>query len=128
MTDELWILFAAVVLGIVHVSVDSFTFKAQAGNQYTVGPRDEQRERAGVAGRVHRAARNYTENFALFAAIILMLHVSGESSRLSLYGAYTWIAARSLYLIAYASGIPWTRTICWQAAMIGLIMMMVALF
>ena len=128
MNEELWTLFAAVVLGIVHVSVDSFTLKAQAGNKYTLGPRDEKVERQGVAGRVHRAARNYTENLALFTAVVFLLHATGESSSLSHYGAYAWIGARALYLIAYASGIPWTRTVCWQISMIGLIMMLVDLF
>lgn len=33
MNEELWALLAAVILGIVHLSVDSFTYKAQAGNK-----------------------------------------------------------------------------------------------
>jgi uncharacterized MAPEG superfamily protein len=81
MTAELWVLFAAVCLGIVHVSVDSFSFKAQVGNAYTVGARDEPIEREKVAGRLHRAARNYTENLVLFAAVVLMLHLTEHASR-----------------------------------------------
>lgn len=127
MTEDLWVLFAAVCLGLVHVSVDSFSFKAQVGNAYTVGARDEPVEREKVAGRLHRAARNYTENLVLFAAVVLMLHLTGHSRPLSQWGAYAWIAGRVAYLFAYWSGVPWVRTVCWQIAMIGLVMMMVAL-
>jgi uncharacterized MAPEG superfamily protein len=128
MTAAQWSLFAAVVLGIVHISADSFTFKAQVGNRYTIGPRDLPVERTGVAGRLHRAARNYTENVVLFAVVAYLLHTTGTSGAAGLYGAWTWVGARAAYLIAYASGIPWGRTVCWQVAMVGLVAMMVDLF
>lgn len=127
MTPELWSLAAAVLLGIVHVSADSFSFKALVGNEYTLSARDEGKVRTGVAGRLHRAARNYTENLALFAAVVFILHAAGISGPLTRWGAYLWIGGRVLYLPFYASGIPWTRTICWQVSMIGLVMMLAAL-
>jgi uncharacterized MAPEG superfamily protein len=128
MTAELWTLFAAVCLGIVHVSADSFSFKAQVGTAYTVGARDQPVERTAMAGRLHRAARNYTENLILFAAVVMMLHLSEHSQPLSNWGAYAWVVGRVAYLGAYASGLPWVRTVCWQVSMVGLVMMMVALF
>ena len=84
-------------------------------------------ERKGLAGRLHRAARNYTENLVLFAIVVVMLHLSGETEALARYGGYGWIGGRTLYILAYAGGIPWTRTVCWQASMIGLVLMMVDL-
>lgn len=128
MTADLWALFAAIVLGIVHVSADSFSFKAQVGNAYTVGPRDRAIERVGIAGRLHRAARNYTENFVLFVAMLFVLREAGQLERLGTIAAYAWVAGRGLYLAAYASGVPWVRTICWQIAMVGLTAMAVDLF
>jgi uncharacterized MAPEG superfamily protein len=127
MTTELWVLFAAVCLGIVHVSADSFSFKAQVGNAYTIGARDQPIERTDLAGRLHRAARNYTENLVLFAIVVVLLHLAGQSRPLSHAGAYMWIGGRAAYLFAYASGVPWVRTVCWQIAMVGLVLMMVAL-
>ncbi len=128
MAMELYILFAAVVLGLVHVSADSFSFKAQVGNEYTVGPRDEEIQREKVAGRLHRAARNYTENLVMFGCMVFLLHAADELGRLSLIGAWMWIAGRVAYLFAYASGIPWVRTICWQVAAVGLVLLMIELF
>ncbi len=128
MTGELWSLFSAVVLGLVHVSADSFSYKAQVGNEYTVGPRDDDRPRAAVAGRLHRAARNYTENLVLFVAVLFLLSAARESSPMSLYAAWVWVGARGAYLLAYGSGIPWTRTVCWQIAMVALLVMGADLF
>lgn len=36
MTYELWILLAAGLWGLVHLSAASFAFKSQVGNAYTV--------------------------------------------------------------------------------------------
>ncbi len=121
-------LVGAIGLGIVHVSADSFSFKAQVGNAYTVGPRDQDKEREGLAGRLHRAARNYTENLALFVAAVVLVEASGARHPACAYGAYAWVAGRALYLPAYASGIPYARTVCWQIAMIGLVAMLVGVF
>ena len=52
MSVEFWCLYGAMVLGLVHMTAASFTFKAQVGNGYTVGARDEpaQMSRTGHAG------------------------------------------------------------------------------
>ncbi len=128
MTPELWSLFAGVCLGIVHVSADSFSYKAHAGNAYTVSPRDEHVDRGPLGGRLHRAARNFTENLALFAAVVFLVHASGKASEMTAWASHVWVAGRAVYLPAYASGIRYFRTVCWQISMIALIVMMVALF
>jgi uncharacterized MAPEG superfamily protein len=128
MTFVTWCLFGAVALGIVHVSADSFSFKAQVGNAYTLGPRDEPKEREGMAGRLHRAARNYTENVALFVAAVVLVQMTQASHPLVDWGAGLWLGGRIAYLPGYASGIKWVRTVFWQVAMVGLVLMMVALF
>ena len=55
MTFELWSLLAATFWGLVHLSCASFSFKAQVGNAYSVGARDENIQPAGMAGRLQRA-------------------------------------------------------------------------
>jgi uncharacterized MAPEG superfamily protein len=76
---------------------------------------------------IPRARTRLGIRFVLFAAVVLMLHLTGYSRPLSQWGAYAWIASRVAYLFAYWSGVPWVRTVCWQVAMIGLVLMMVAL-
>lgn len=127
MSIEMMSLFGAMVLGLVHLTAASFTFKAQVGNTYTVGPRDDDKPRTGVAGRLDRAQRNFLETFAIFAAAVLMFHALGRSSSwLSEAGAVVYLVGRILFLPLYAMGTPWLRTLSWNLATAGLAMVMAA--
>lgn len=121
MTFDLWILLAAALLGLVHVSLSSFLYKGQEGNAYTVGPRDEPRPRKGVAGRLDRAQWNFLETFPLFAVCILVAHVSGTAGNLSWWGGVLYLGGRIAYLPLYALGVPWLRTFSWNIATLGLV-------
>lgn len=124
---EAWTLFGAMVLGLVHLTAASFTFKAQVGNAYSVGPRDEDRRPAGVAARLDRAQRNFLETFAIFAAAVLMLETLGRTGGwLSEAGGLIYLGGRTLFLPLYAAGVPWLRTFSWNAATLGLAMVMAA--
>jgi uncharacterized MAPEG superfamily protein len=124
---ESWALFGAMTLGLVHLSAASFSFKAQVGNAYTVGARDEEVRRVGIAGRLDRAQRNFLETFPIFAAAVLMLEVAGRTGWwVGEAGAALYLAGRVLFLPLYAAGVPWLRTLSWNAATAGLAMAMVA--
>jgi uncharacterized MAPEG superfamily protein len=124
MTVELWCLFAAMVLALVHLTAASFTFKAQVGNRYSVGPRDEDLRPTGIAGRLDRAQRNFLETFPVFVAAVLTIQYLGASSDLSRWGAVIYVAGRILFLPLYAAGLPWIRTFSWNAATLGLVLVM----
>jgi uncharacterized MAPEG superfamily protein len=128
MSVELWTLFGAMVIGLVHLTAASFTFKAQVGNAYSVGPRDEDLRPSGIAGRLDRAQRNFLETFAIFAAAVLMLELLHRSgSWLSVWGAGLYLGGRVLFLPLYALGVPWLRTFSWNIATLGLVMVMIAI-
>ncbi|MBA3548292.1 MAG: MAPEG family protein [Nannocystis sp.] len=127
MSIDLWMLFGAVILGLVHVGAASMSFKAQVGNRYTVGARDENLQPTHLAGRLERAQRNFGETFPLFAAVVLALQVTGKADTWTALGAELYLGGRIAYLPAYASGLPWIRTICWQVATIGLVIATVQL-
>jgi uncharacterized MAPEG superfamily protein len=122
---ELWCLFAAMVMALVHLSAASFTFKAQVGNRYAVGPRDEDLRPTGVAARLERAQRNFMETFPVFAAAVLTVEHVGAAGGLSHWGAAIYVAARILFLPLYAMGTPWLRTVSWNAATLGLALVMI---
>lgn len=122
MTTELWLLLAAAALGVVHISAASFSFKSQVGNRYTVGSRDEDLQRTGVAGRLHRAQQNYLETFAIFAVFVLLVHLSNVYGELSYWGSVLYVAGRLMFLPLYAWGIPWLRTISWNLATLGMVL------
>lgn len=122
MIFELWILLAATVLGLVHLSVASFTFKAQVGNKYTVGARDESIKPTGVAGRLYRAQSNFQETYPLFVACIILVFLTNSAGGLSYWGACLYLGGRVLFLPLYAIGIPWLRTFSWNVATLGLVL------
>lgn len=122
MTYELWTLLGAVLLGLVHLSAASFTFKAQVGNAYTVGPRDEGLQPKGVSARLYRANANFIETFPYFAACVLVVHLTQANGALSWWGCTLYIAGRVLFLPLYAAGTPWLRTLSWNAATLGLVL------
>ncbi len=124
MTLELWCLFLAMVLALAHLTAASFSFKAQVGDRYTVGPRDEDLRPSGLAGRLDRAQRNFLETFPVFVAAVLMVHLLGREGWLSMAGALTYLVGRVLFLPLYALGWPWVRTFSWNAATLGLVMVM----
>ncbi|NES17877.1 MAG: hypothetical protein F6K41_02895 [Symploca sp. SIO3E6] len=122
MTFELWILLASAFWGLVHIAADSFAFKAQAGNKYTVGPRDENLARQGVAGRLHRAQKNFMETYPIFVTCVLIVYLTESAGKLSYWGTLLYLVGRILFLPLYALGIPWIRTFSWQIATFGLVL------
>lgn len=122
MTWELYALLASVLLGLIHLSAASFAFKAQVGNAYTVGPRDEGLQPAGVAARLQRAHSNFLETFPYFAACVAIVRITDASGYLSLAGCGLYLAGRIAFLPLYAYGITWIRTFSWNVATLGLVL------
>lgn len=122
MVVELWVLLAACLLGLIHMTSASFAFKAQVGNRYTVGPRDENIQPTGLAARLHRAHQNFHETFAIFAALVLLALLLDARGTFSYWGAILYLTGRVLFLPLYAVGVPWLRTFSWNAATLGLVL------
>ena len=127
MSIEAWTLFGAMILGLVHLTAASFTFKAQVGNAYSVGARDDDLRPTGIAGRLDRAQRNFLETFPIFAAAVLLLEqLDRTGSMLGVWGAVIYLTGRVLFLPLYAAGLPWIRTFSWNFATLGLAMVLAA--
>jgi uncharacterized MAPEG superfamily protein len=125
---ELKLLGAAVVVGLVQLSWAALAARQQQDLKWAAGPRDEPMPISGVAARLDRAFRNFLETFPFFAAAILAVVLAGKTGTLSLWGAAAYVIARALYVPLYASGIPRIRTLVWLISLIGVIMVVVALF
>ena len=91
--------------------------------EYLLSNRDGVVEESGMSGRVRRASTNYYESFPVFLALCL-LSIMQEADNTSL--AMCWLIFRVLFLISYAAGIIYLRTLLWMGSIICLIMMAVS--
>ena len=106
MSTELAALAAATLLGFAHVIAAWHTASLQRGYRWTANGRDEPTSVAsGMAGRLERARKNYSESFAFFAAAIVVVHATGAESQGTVGAAWIFVAARAAYLIAAPSGL-----------------------
>lgn len=124
LSPEMIYLVLSIVLLLVHLSVQSFTFKAQVGNRYTVGARDEGLQPTHIAGRAARAYANFRETFPAFAALALAIEVLGAGDWWTGLGATLYFWSRVAYLPAYLAGIVWIRSFIWNFSAIGLVIML----
>ena len=119
----------SVVLGIVQIIVASHAASVQRSYRWSASPRDEKMPPLrGVAGRLDRALRNFVETFPLFAAVVLAAHVSDTHNALTEWGARLYFWARVAYVPLYAAGIPLIRSLVWNVATLGIVLLVVALF
>lgn len=126
---ELQILFCAIALGIVQLLMAVLASVAARGMPWALGPRDDDGAPLGrIGGRLDRAYRNFLESFAFFAAAVLLAHALDRSTAYSVLGAQIYIWARLLYIPAYVFGIPFVRTVIWLAALIGILLVLSAIW
>ena len=129
MTVELKMLTLSVVLGIVQIVAASHAASLQRGYQWTASSRDEKvPPLQGVAGRLDRALRNFLETFPLFAAVVLAAHVTDTHNALPALGAQLYFWARLAYALLYAAGVPVVRSLVWNVATVGILLLVAALF
>ena len=121
-------LAGAIVLGLLQIIASSHAASLQRGYRWTASARDgEPAPLTGVAGRLERALRNFGETFPLFAAAVLLAHVAGRHSRLTESGAAMYLGARVVYVVLYALGVPLVRSLVWNVATIGIVLLLAAL-
>ncbi len=127
MTTELTLLAWSIVLGLVHAVATGQLGVTQFGMAYGLGPRDEKKQLTGIPARVERAFANYMQTFPFFAAAVLVAHVAGRHSGMTVIGAHLYFWARLAYVPLYATGIPIARTLAFLVAMLGITLILIAL-
>ena len=125
---ELRMLTFGVVLGILQIIAASHAASLQRGYRWTASPRDEKVEPLrGVAGRLDRALRNFGETFPLFAAVVLVAHLTDTHDALTEWGARLYFWARVANVALCAAGAPLARSPVWNVATIGIVLIVGAL-
>lgn len=93
-----------------------------AGNQHDLAPWE------GWHDRLNRAIRNLIEAIAIFAPLVLAVHLLGLSTDQSAFGAQLFFTARVGHTLFYVGGVPYARTAAWFAGVIGILMVASGLF
>jgi uncharacterized MAPEG superfamily protein len=128
MTPELQMLALSIVLGLVQIVLASHAASLQRGYRWTATARDDPvPPLAGVAGRLERALRNYLETFPLFAAAVLVAHVIGRHDWMTEWGVQLYFWGRVAYLALYAGGVFLVRSLVWNVATAGIVLVLLAL-
>ena len=127
MSFELGMLVASCVLCLIQVIISSHAASVQRGYRWTASSRDaEVPPLTGVAGRLERALRNFLETFPVFVAAVFLVHTLGRESALSEWGAGLYFGARLVYLLLYAAGVPLLRSLVWNVAFVGIVLLLLA--
>jgi uncharacterized MAPEG superfamily protein len=128
MTLELKMLALSIVLGLVQIVLASHAASLQRGYVWTASSRDEVAPAlTGVAGRLARALRNFVETFPLFAAGVLIAHVAATHSWITECGAQLYFWGRVTYLALYTAGVFLLRSLIWNVATLGIVLVLLSL-
>ncbi len=128
MTPELTALTLAGLLQMVQFIFFAVPANLELGTRYTSGPRDRPPERplSTLTGRLQRAMNNHFEGLILFTLAVVVVTLSGQSSSFTAACGFAYLAARLLYIPAYAFGWnPW-RSAIWAVGWFATLAMMLA--
>lgn len=128
MTAELTALTLAALLQMVQFLLFAVPANRELGPRYTAGPRDTppKRSLSPRTARLQRALNNHFEGLILFGIAATVITVSGQSTALTAACAWAYLAARLLYVPAYAFGwTPW-RSAIWGVGWAATLIMLVA--
>jgi uncharacterized MAPEG superfamily protein len=128
MTAELQMLALSIVLGLVQIVLAAHAASLQRGYRWAATARDDPvAPLAGVAGRLDRALRNYLETFPLFVAAVLIAHLLGRHDWMTEWGVQLYFWGRIAYVALYAGGVFLVRSLVWNVATAGIVLVLLAL-
>ena len=129
MTPELTVLVLSALLQAFQITLAGAAMNRDVGVDYNASPRDEERTFSPLTGRLRRAVDNHFEAMALFTVAVIALSLAGKTGALTAACAWIYLAARVLYVPAYAFGwSPWRSVIYGIGATATIVMLLVALF
>ncbi len=126
MTTELTVLALAALLQAFQIGLAGWAMTRDTGPKWNAGPRDTEPRLSPLTGRLRRAVANHFEGLALFTIAVLAVQLSAGASALTAACAWVYLAARVLYIPAYAFGwAPW-RSAIWGIGFFATVTMLVS--
>ena len=125
MSIAFWCIFISALLIFVAKAPVAKAMIKEGGGQYdNRHPRAQQARFTGFGARALAAHLNSFEAFPLFAAGVLMAHVSNNHGSLVDMLAVTFVVARVLYLIFYWADLHWQRSVVWVVGLLCSLLLM----
>ncbi|NIZ12901.1 MAPEG family protein [Phaeobacter sp. HF9A] len=133
MPPELTALTLAALLQIFQIALMAVSANLELQPGQTLGPRDRDRLGGDLqdmvskrTARLFRAMNNHFEGLILFSIACVAVTLADKSSPLTAACAYGYLAARVLYIPAYALGwTPW-RSLIWAVGYLATTLMLIA--
>ncbi len=123
MSIELQYLIFAIFLVLIQMVLQAGAGFLTNGFMGLAGSRDDEVLTTGIGGRFERAYYNMLETFPVFAALVLIVHVTESWDSTSAIAVQLYFWARIAYIPLYIIGIPFLRTIAWAVSMVGNVML-----
>ena len=133
MTPELTVLALAALLQGVQFTLMAIPANIELGPSKTLSPRDNSRLGKPMVelvsdktARLIRAMNNHFEALILFTIAVVVITLGDKGTGLSAICAWTYLAARVLYIPAYYFGLaPW-RSLIWFVGFLSTMLMIVS--
>lgn len=117
---ELQALFFSILILVLLILLQTLLLVPNQGIAWGLGSRDEPKPEGLIQGRIRRATQNHVVALMMFAPLIFILRDIGVSNGQTLIGAGLFLAARLLYPIVYALGMPVIRSLIFITGMVGI--------
>lgn len=128
MTIELWMLLGSAAILFVLLMLQQLHLDLTEGAKYALSNRSEMIAKSALSGRIDRAINNLRENLILFTPVVLVLAAIDLSTGATQTGAIIFFIARIVHAATYVLGITVVRSLGWFAGIIGIGIMLSALF
>ena len=128
MTPELTALTLAALLQVLQFILYAIPANRELGPGYTMSARDRppSRQMSPRTARLQRALTNHFEGLILFGIACTVITLSGQSTGFTAACAWTYLAARILYVPAYTLGLRPGRSLIWTSGFLATVLMLLA--
>lgn len=112
MTPELAALAATAFIHLAAVAWSQKGLNTDVGTDANASPRDTELALSTRTSRLRRALANHTENIGPFIIAVVLVELTETNGWITGIAAWVFVAARAIYLPAYAFGwVPWRSMI-----------------
>lgn len=126
MSLPFWCIFISALLIFLAKAPVARAMQQESGTYDNRHPRSQQARLSGFGARALAAHLNSFEAFPLFAAGVLMAHVTGSQGLLVDVLAVTFVVSRVLYLLFYWADLHWQRSLVWALGLLCSLLLMLS--